>query len=311
MHKKALSLLIILCVSALYNYATAQEIRANVSVVANQISGATDKRIFNTLQSALTEFINGRKWSDDGFTTAERIDCNFMLNINQDLGSNMYRASLTVQATRPVYNSGYLTSILNTMDANVAFKYVEFQPLEFSENRVAGNDAMVSNLTATVAFYVYIVLGLDYDSFSPRGGDNFFKKAQNIVNNAPDGKDISGWKAFEGTNNRYWLQDNLLNARFSRFHDVVYQYHRNGLDVMYDDMIKGRAAILNCLNLMQAIYQDNPNNILLQMFFRSKADELQKIYSKAPPQEKARAVEILSQIDVPNAARYQALKTAK
>ncbi|WP_232516321.1 type IX secretion system protein PorD [Chitinophaga caeni] len=294
----------------LSHVSTAQELRANVSVVANQISASTDKKIFTTLQAALKEFLNNRKWSDDVFTTAEKIECNFMLNITQDLGSNQYKATLTVQATRPVYNSGYLTSLLNTQDGDVAFKYIEYQPLEFSDNRVVANDPMVSNLTAIFAYYAYLVLGLDYDSFSPRGGDVFFRKAQNIVNNAPEGKDVSGWKAFEGNNNRYWLQDNLLNARFSRFHEVMYQYHRMGLDNMSEDLIKGRAAIMNCLNLMQALYNDNPNNILLQMFFRSKADELQKIYAKAPPQEKARAVEILSAIDVPNAQRYQALKSA-
>ncbi|WP_212002308.1 DUF4835 family protein [Chitinophaga sp. HK235] len=289
------------------NCLQAQEIRANVTVVANQVQGV-DRKVFTTLQNALKEFLNNRHWSDDVFTPAERIECNFLLNVTGVQGENTYKASLTIQATRPVYNSGYVTSLLNTQDNNVVFRYAEFQPLEFSDSRVVGNDPMASNLTAIMAYYVNIILGLDYDSFSPRGGDMYFKKALNIVNNAPDGKDISGWKAFEGNRNRYWLQDNLLNAKFLNFHDVMYQYHRNGLDVMYDDVNKGRAAIMNCLNLLYTIYQDVPNSMLMQTFYAAKADELQKIFSKAMPQEKSRAAELLAQMDVPNAQKYQQMK---
>ncbi|WP_343745437.1 DUF4835 family protein [Chitinophaga sp.] len=289
------------------NCLQAQEIRANVTVVANQVQGV-DRKVFTTLQTALREFLNNRHWTDDAFTPAERIECNFLLNVTGVTGENMYKASLTIQATRPVFNSSYVTSLLNTQDNNVAFRYVEFQQLEFSDNRVVGNDPMASNLTAIMAYYVNIILGLDYDSFSPRGGDAYFKKALNIVNNAPDGKDISGWKAFEGTRNRYWLQDNLLNAKFLNFHDVMYQYHRNGLDVMYEDVNRGRAAIMNCLNLLYAIHQDIPNSMLMQTFYSAKADELQKIFSKAMPQEKMRAAELLAQMDVPNAQKYQQMK---
>lgn len=306
-NKKIVSLLL-MAGSLLGGFAaTAQEIRANVTVVAQQVTGV-DKKVFTTLQNSIKEFLNNRRWTGDSYTPAERIECNFMLNIQQEIGTNAYKAALTIQATRPVFNSGYVTSLLNTQDNNVAFRYVEFQPLEFSDNRVVANDPLVSNLTATLAYYVYIILGLDYDSFSPRGGDDFFKKALNIVSNAPDGKDIAGWKAFEGNRNRYWLQDNLLNAKFSRFHDVMYQYHRQGLDVMYDNMNKGRSSIMNCLNMLYAIHQDIPNSMLLQVFFTAKAEELQKIFSKAPPQDKSRAAQMLAQMDITNANKYQQMK---
>ncbi|MVT39277.1 DUF4835 family protein [Chitinophaga oryziterrae] len=288
-------------------FVQAQELRVNVTVNSNQISGS-DKKMFTTLQNSIKEFLNGRRWSDDVYTPAERIECNFLLNITGDMGGNQYKATLTIQATRPVFNSGYVSSLLNMQDNNIVFRYVEFQPLEFSDNRVVGNDPLASNLTATLAYYAYIILGLDNDSFSPRGGDAFFKKALNIVSNAPDGKDIAGWKPFEGNRNRYWLQDNLLNVKFSRFHDVMYQYHRQGLDVMYDDMTKGRGAIMNCLNMLYAVYQDIPNSMLMATFFTSKSDELQKIFSKAPPQEKSRAAQLLAQMDVTNAAKYQQMK---
>ncbi|WP_341834704.1 DUF4835 family protein [Chitinophaga pollutisoli] len=288
--------------------ARAQEFRANVSVQAAQLGTNVEKRIFNTLQTALNEFINGRRWTDDAFTQGERIECNFLLNVTQDLGNNTYRASLTVQAARPVYNTNYNSSILNIQDNNLVFRYVEFQPMEFNEQRISGNDPLASNLTAVVAYYCYIILGLDYDSFSPRGGDNYFKKALNIVNNAPDGKDVSGWKAFEGNRNRYWLQDNLLNVKFARFHDVMYTYHRLGLDQMYDDMNKGRAAVMNCLNMLMGIHEDQPNSMVMQSFFNAKNDELMKLFAKAPPQEKMRAIQMLSVLDVPNANKYQQMK---
>lgn len=285
----------------------AQEIRANVSVVAGQVQNV-DKKIFTTLQNSIREFLNNRHWANDAFTPAERIECNFLLNVTGTTGADSYKASLTIQATRPVYNSSYVTSLLNIQDNNVVFRYVEFQQLEYSDTRIVGNDPLASNLTAILAYYVNIILGLDYDSFSPRGGDVYFKKALNIVNNAPDGKDVSGWKAFEGNRNRYWLQDNLLNAKFLQFHDVMYQYHRQGLDVMYDDVNKGRAAILNCLNMLYSIHQDIPNSMLMQTFFSAKGEELLKLFSKAMPQERSRAAELLSQMDVPNAQKYQQMK---
>lgn len=300
-----LSSLCLLFISSVH----AQELRANVSVQAGpKLSSSTDRKVLTTLQTALSEFINNRRWSDDAFTPAERIECNFLLNITDAVGNNTYKATLTVQATRPVFNASYTSSLLNTQDPNLVFKYVEFQPLEFNEQRIVGNDPLVSNLSATIAYYIYIILGMDYDSFSPRGGDAYFKKALNVVNNAPDGRDIAGWKAFEGNRNRYWLQDNLLNVKFSRFHEVMYLYHRMGLDQMYEDVNKGRAAIMNCLNLLMAIHEDVPNSMLMQVFFNAKGDELLKIFTSAPPQEKARAAQMLSQLDVPNANKYQQLR---
>lgn len=307
-NKKQSVVFLVLLSFCLYGLrARAQELRANVKVESNQIRGA-DRKVFTTLQTSLKEFLNNRRWSTDAYTAAERIECNFLLNVNQELGSNTYKATLSIQATRPVFNSGYVTSLLNTQDNNITFRYVEFQPLEFNDNRVVANDPLVSNLTATLAYYVYIILGLDHDSFAPRGGDPFYKKAMNIVNNAPDNKDIAGWKAFEGNRNRYWLQENLLNTKFSRFHDAMYQYHRDGLDVMYENLNKGRSTILNCLNMLYAIHQDVPNTMLLQTFFNAKSNELLKIFSKAPPQEKSRAAEMLAQMDVTNANKYQQMK---
>jgi hypothetical protein len=287
----------------------AQELRANVTVTAGaKLNNNTSRKVFTTLQNSIKEFLNGRRWTDEPYAPAERIECNFLLLVTEDLGNNTFRANLTIQSIRPVYNAGYLSSTLNMQDVNVAFRYVEFQPLEFSDNRVVGNDPLASNLTAILAYYTYIILGLDADSFVAKGGDDYFKKALNIVSNAPDAKEISGWKPFEGNRNRYWLQDNLLNVKFSRFHDVMYQYHRQGMDMMYEDMNKGRSAVMNCLNMLYAVYQDIPNSMLMAVFFSAKADELQKIFAKSPPQERSRAAQLLAQMDVTNAAKYQQMK---
>lgn len=283
----------------------AQELRANVTVASNKISTAVDKRVFQTMQNAIAAFLNNRVWTNDQFTNTERIECNFLLNITEVVEDNTYKASLTVQSVRPVYNASYTTTLLNILDENVLFRYVEFQPLEFNDNRVVGNDPLAANLTAVLAYYAYIIIGLDYDSFSLRGGDAYFKKALNIVNNAPEGRNVTGWKSFEGTRNRYWLQDNLLNARLSIFHDAMYQYHRLGLDVLYDDMNKGRASILNALNLLNNLFSENSNTMILPTFFTAKSDELIRLFAKAPPQERIRAGQLLAQMDIPNASKYQ------
>lgn len=307
MHKRLRALLAAILVLTGLS-ASAQELRATVNVVASSVQNTTDKRVYNTLQSAVKDFINNRRWSDDAFAPAERIECNFLINITSEVSSGTYRANLTVQASRPVFNTNYTSTLFNFQDNNLVFKYAEFQSLEFSDTRVSGSDPMAANLTAVLAYYAYIILGMDYDSFSPRGGDPYFKKALNIVNNAPDGKDISGWKAFEGNRNRYWLIDNLTNVKFARFHDVMYQYHRQGLDVMYDDVARGRGSIINCVNMLAAINEDVPNSMLLQVFFLAKNEEVFRIFNRATPQEKGRVSQLLATMDVPNANKYLQLK---
>src|SRR5690349_21000688 len=208
----------------------AQEIQARVSIIASKVSTKVDKKIFNTLQTGLSNFLNTRKWTNDAFQPAEKIQCSFLLTIDQDKDNNVFKGKLTVQAARPVYNSTYDSPIINFLDDDVTFRYVEFQPIEFNENRIQGNDALASNLPAVLAYYVNMILGFDYASFKLRGGDTYFQKAWNIVNNAPEASDIRGWKAFESQRNRYWLAENLNNSRFALFHDALYAYYRLGMD---------------------------------------------------------------------------------
>ena len=300
--RKIIFLLLVLTTA---HYTQAQELKATVTVVSNQVGNSVNPGVFRTLQMALNNFINNRKWTTDNFLPNEKIDCNFLLNLESTGETNVYNASLTVQAARPIYNTTYLSPIINYRDENIIFKYVEFQQLDFNENRVSGSDALVSNLTAVFAYYVNMILAFDYDSFSLHGGDPFFLKAQNIVNNAPDGRGISGWKAFDGIRNRYWLIENMQNSRYTIMHDVYYNYYRLGMDKLFDDEVTARIEVLNVLNLLNNFNTDNPNKMINQFFFQGKSTELIKVFSKAPPQDKARASDLLQKMDVTNANKYK------
>lgn len=288
-----------------FKISVAQEFKANITVVSNQVGNNVNQNVFRTLQTALNTFINTRKWTSDNFQLGERIACNFLLNLQPTGDLNVYNASLTIQAARPVFNTSYLSPIINFKDDNIIFKYTEFQQLEFNENRVSGSDALVSNLTAIIAYYANMILAFDYASFSPRGGDPYFQKAQNIVNNAPDGRGISGWKAFDGVRNRYWLVENMLNSRYTIMHDVYYNYYRLGMDKLYEDENTARLELLNVLNLLNNFNTDNPNKMINQFFFQGKSNELIKIFSKAPQQDKARASELLQKLDITNVTKYK------
>ncbi len=285
-----------------------QELQAKLTVLTSKISTNVDKKIFQTLQTALVNFINNRKWTKDAFQTNEKIQCNFLLNVEQELGSNMYKGSLTVQAARPVFNSAYDSPLINFIDENVVFRYQEFQPVEFNENRVQGNDPTVANLPAVLAYYINIILGLDYGSFSLRGGDAYFQKAWNIVNNAPENRDITGWRSYESQRNRYWLAENLNNNRYALIHDAIYSYYRSGMDLFYENEDEARNGILNSLNFLNTLNTENPNSMILQFFLQGKSTELIKVFSRADKDKKTRAADILAKIDITNGNAYKELR---
>jgi len=301
-------LLISFCSICLFGQSQEIQARLTVNVNKDKVPTTIDRKIFQTLQSGLTNFINSRKWTSDAFQTSEKIQCNFLLNINDVVGTNVYRATLTIQAARPVYNSTYQCPLINYIDDNLVFRYAEYQPIEFNENRIQGSDALVSNLTAVFAYWVNIILGFDYDSFSLRGGDPYFIKAQNIVNYAPESSEISGWKNYESQRNRYWLAENLNNNRFALFHDAVYSYYRNGMDLLYDNEDEGRNGVLNCLNYLSTIDKENPNSMIMQFFFQGRSTELVKVFSKAKKDMKDRALNHLLKLDVTNSRIYNELK---
>ncbi|MBN8876211.1 MAG: DUF4835 family protein [Sphingobacteriales bacterium] len=288
--------------------ARSQELQAKLTVLTSKISTNVDKKIFQTLQTALVNFVNNRKWTKDAFQSNEKIQCNFLLNVEQELGNNMYKGSLTVQAARPIFNSSYDSPLINFIDDNVVFRYQEFQPVEFNENRVQGNDPTVANLPAIMAYYINIILGLDYGSFALRGGDTYFQKAWNIVNNAPENRDITGWRSYESQRNRYWLAENLNNNRYALIHDALYSYYRSGMDLFYENEDEARNGILNSLNFLNTLNKENPNSMILQFFLQGKSSELIKVFSRADKDKKTRAADILAKIDITNGNAYKELR---
>ena len=289
-------------------FVQSQELQARITVLSDKISSQVDKKVFQTLQSSLNNFINNRKWTSDNFQTGEKINCSFLINLDKDLGDNTYDATLTVQAARPIYSTTYDSPLINFQDANFTFRYLEFTPIDFNENRIQGSDPLAANLTATLVYYVYIILGMDYDSYSLRGGDAYFQKAWNIVNNAPEGGGIKGWKQFDGLRNRYFLAENLNNSRFAIMHDAIYTYYRVGLDNFFDKEDEARLGIINSLNYLNTINTEIPNSMPIQFFFQGKNTELIKTFSKANPDVKKRARDLLMKLDVTNASAYKDMK---
>ncbi len=296
--KKLSSLLVFFFITL--SFVHAQELRCNVSVSASKIQGA-NRNVFRTMQADLYEFMNNRKWTDHVYDIDERIECNIFIQLDEQVASDEFKGSMTVQLRRPVFNSTYETTLLNIKDKDFHVRYEEFQPMDF--NITSNKD----NLTNTMAFYAYIIIGMDYDSFSPEGGTEYFQKAQQIVNNSQSSI-YEGWKAYESERNRYWLAENLLNRSYSSFRQCIYRYHRLGLDLMSDKLEDGRAEIAESLKLLQRVYRNRPNIYLFPIFFDAKADELVNIFSGSYTSEKERVLSILNEIDPSNGSKYAKIK---
>lgn len=305
MLKKLLNIFILSCCTC---YGYAQEFNCKVKIMADKIQGV-DKEVFTSLQRNITEFMNTRKWTNDQYQPNERIDCNILINLTGRLDQDVYEATFNIQATRPVYNSGYTSPLINYIDKDFKFKYNQYTPLQFDDNRVSGNEPYTANLTAMLAFYAYLTLGLDYDSFSPNGGSDLLKKAQNVVNNAPEqSKTIVGWKAVDGNKNRYWIMDQLLNPRFKDMRGIWYNIHRQGLDNMYAKPEESRKLILETLPKLVQINKDNPSSILMQFFFNAKCDEFASLVSQEEASDRPKYITMLQQVDVPNIQKYNSIK---
>lgn len=296
--------------------ASAQEINCKVTVMYEKlISTGVDPQVFTSMEKAITDFVNMRRWTTDEYSSAERIDCNILINVTSnkiDGDPNIYSGTFSIKAVRPVYNSGYNTSIVNFVDRDFTFRYSQNIPLNFNDNNVNGSDMYSSNFTAVIAYYIYLVIGMDQDSFSPLGGSTIFKKAQNIVNNAPGGgganSAISGWKPAENNRNRYWLVDQLLNQRFRDVRNFWYTMHREGLDSMTMKPDNARTRILTGIKKLYAVNKDNPSSILMQFIFLAKSTEFMSLLEMTPKAERGQYITLLSALDVPNSAKYGALK---
>lgn len=281
-------------------FSNAQELKCTVEIIAQKLQ-TTDVRVFQTLETAVFEFMNTRKWTNDVFKVEEKIECSIFINVTEESSANIFRAQVSIQSSRPVFNSDYNSVLLNYADKDWIFEYKEYETLEFSETDFR------SNLTSMLAYYAYVIIGLDYDTYSLNGGTPYYQKAQAVVNSIPSslGSDVApGWKPFENDNNRYWIIDNLLNTRFSPIRESLYLYHRSGMDVLYDNMTNGRQVILNCLRQIGEVAEEYPNSPFIKLFFSAKNEELINIFSGAPPNEKANAVQLLYKCDPVNSGKY-------
>jgi len=303
MRFKQFILMFIVCLWSVHLHA--QELAATVNVQTNKIENQIDTKIFTQFQKQLKDFINQRKWTSDAFAIEEKIDCSFYITIESIASPGVYEAKLSVVANRPVYNASYTTPLLNMQDANFTFKYQLAQPMEFNENRVQGADPLEANLTAVIAYYINIIIGLDYDSFAPKAGLPYFNKALNIVYNAPEGSGITGWKSYDGQRNRYIFVDNLTKSGFDKLHELIYSYNREGLDQMADKPEIARAAILNALMGMQELNETNVNSMVVPILMQGKFTEIVGIFGTADKAMKKQILNTLSSIDIANINRYK------
>lgn len=287
------------------SWATAQmstvgELNARITINSDKVQGS-DKQVFTTLQEALMEFVNNRRWTDATFGINERIDCSFTIIINEQT-DNSFTGEIQVQASRPVYNSSYTTNLFNFRDTELNFEYTQFEPLEYTEN------TLNSNLTATIVYYIYIILGLDFDSFSPLGGRVYFDQAQQIVNLAQSQGSWNGWRAFEKDDNRHGLITALTDNTSETFRNFWYTYHRKGLDEMAGNPDRGRTTIIEALPALQEVKSVRPTSVLLRLFSDSKLDELVLIYSKATTQEKQAGYKMLFELYPTAGSRLESLQ---
>jgi len=292
--------LIIFCLLIFAQAVHSQDINARVQILAPQLANS-NQRILDILESSIKDFLNNKRWSADALQPLERIDCNFVITITDWDGNSNFKAEAKIQSNRPIYNSSYSSTILNISDKDFGFTFSEGQPLDFSELNY------ISNLSSLIAFYAYLITGMDYDTFSKFGGSPYFEKAQTVLDNAQAAPN-TGWKAFENLRNRFWIMENLMNKSYNPIRESLYTYHREGMDVMAENQTKGRKAILSVIPQLQKIDRQKQGSILNQIFFSAKADELINILSAAEAQDKIKAYNALSVIDPANSLKYEILK---
>jgi hypothetical protein len=265
--------------------------------VSRSIQG-TNKSVFETLQKALTEFMNNTTWTNEVYAPEERIVCNILINLKEAISTDEFRGTIQVQASRPVFNTSYNTVTLNRLDQDFQFSYVEDQPLIYNPNTFS------SNLVAVMAYYAYMIIGIDHDTFSLYGGTPFYQQAENIVNRAQNAKE-PGWKSFENKKNRYWLTENILNQYHRPLRKCLYVYHLKGLDIMSDKTQEGRNNIYSALDDLRKVQSQQPGSTAMAMFFDAKSDELVNIFAGAFPIEKGKAASLLKKINPSNIKKYE------
>jgi len=283
--------------------ALAQDLNARVQILSPQVQ-ITNKRSLEVLQKAISDFLNNRTWSNNRVLPQERIDCSFVITINSWDGSSNFKAEAQIVSTRPVFNTNYNSPVLSLSDQHFDFSYTEGQLMDYSDQQY------MNNLTSLLAFYAYIIVGLDADTFEPNGGTPFYTAAQNIVNYAQN-TGFSGWRSMESLSNRYWLVNNLLDRRYQPLREFLYGFHLKGLDTMADNAQQSRQTVLGLLPLLQKVDRLAQGAVFNQVFFTAKSDELVGVFSGMGPQERVQAYHILAEVDPANANKYERLRSVR
>ncbi|MBE7177898.1 MAG: DUF4835 family protein [Mucilaginibacter polytrichastri] len=275
----------------------AQDLNARVQVLSPQVQ-ATNKRVFDVLEKSVRDFLNNRKWSADPLLPNERIDCNFVLRITNWDNSSSFSCEAQIQSSRPVFNAGYTSTVLNLSDKDFDFNYSEGQIIDYNDQNFQ------NNLGSLLAFYAYLIVGFDADTFRPNGGAPYFQKAQAVVNNAQSSPN-KGWKAMESLRNRFWLAENVNNKVYAPVHQFLYEYHRKGLDMMAENQQRTRKTMLGYFTDLQKIDRQKQGAMLPQILFSAKADEWTQLLKASDPGDRNKTVNILRSIDPANASKYE------
>ena len=276
----------------------AQELKMNVKVSAPKVK-LTDPRVFRTMERSIQEFFNNNKWTDQEFEAEERIEGNLQITITEEFSQTSFIADFVFQGIRPVFNSNYSTLLFNHVDKDVNINYEELQAIELS------NGVYIDELSSILSFYAYFILGLDYDSFSPLGGEPYFQMAENAMNAVPSTSiNTTTWSASGKKTNRYWLLENVLNPKYRPFRQSSYDYHRMGLDVMADDPDRGKAVIVSALKEVDKVNQNYPNTIYLRGFLDSKRDEIIEIFKGGSRGQKNTVYNLMSRLDPSQISAY-------
>ncbi len=297
---RILSAILLICVLSFG--LDAQELSCQVNINTEQIQGTANKQIFDQMQKSIFEFMNNTKWTNDNFGPQERIECSILIIIKSASGTDDYQGSIQVTARRPVFKSSYYSQIVNIEDDEFSFKYQQFTQLEFNIN------TFQNNITSVLAYYAYVVLATDYDSFSPLGGTVYWKKAQEIVNQAQITRENAWSSNASGQKNRYWVIENTLQPAYKGIRDCMYAYCMNGLDIMYQKPEDGRAEVYKALELLKPVAQSRVGSYVMMVFFNAKRDEIINIFKSATPEEKNKVMELLAILDPSGTTRYQKIQ---
>ncbi len=302
MHRIVIFFILLL---SLHFHVNAQELNCQVSIQYPRTQ-TVDVQVYRSMENSIFEFMNGRRWTTDltkQYTQNEKIECSFTINIREEISQNEFSAELIVQSFRPVFNSNYKSPVFSNNDRDFSFSYNEYQNFDYNDND------FTSNLTSLLAYYAYIIIGYDNETFEKGSGKVYFQNALNVINNVPANVKAAnkGWSAFDGIRNRAVLVDNLINPRYNVMSDVLYDYHLKGMDRMYENPSNARKTILESINKLDVVYNDNPNAMILRTFFIAKTDEIVKVFSKATSQEKTEVVNLCSKLDPINTNKFKAI----